>query len=292
MTTAIPTAFQHRPMSDILVADPEPAAKTVDPAPVIPATTVIPEPQPKVLSEKYKDKTVAEVADMHSNAEKELGRVRNELGVQRGLVQDLSQLSRQVAPAEPAVAPQEERTITGDQLITEPEKSVMAIIQPALDAERKRTDAVVAETRLGDEAKALETEFGDYSATVATEEFQTFATRTPSRQQDLLVAATGKGLDQVRAARRLLEDYTDFQTQVKPVPVPDAATTAVLAGVAEAAGVATEAGASAAPISSKPQILETDVIALINSDPLKYRSPSFQAELTSAIREGRFVRAS
>ena len=281
------TAWTSKPMSEILVADPEPTGEATKVAPATPATAAKPEPKPDVLPDKYEGKTVAQVADMHANAEKELGRLRNELGVQSGLVRDLSQLNRTVATETPAVAPQEKVTITGDQLIEDPVGSVQKIIQPAFEAERKRTDAATAESQLGAEAKALETDFGDYSTLVATEAFQEFATRTPSRQQDFVVAATGEGLAQVRAARRLLEDYTDFELQAKKLKDPEAAVTPVQ----EAAIVATEAGASAATISSKPQIFESDVIALINSDPLKYRSPSYQTELTAAIREGRFVKA-
>lgn len=279
------TAITPRPMSEILVAQPEPVNKDAKVSPAAPPTDTAPS-EPTTLPEKYTGKTVAEVADMHTNAEKELGRVRNELGVQRGLVQSLSQINREPPPA-PAVAPQDEVTITGDQLISDPVGSVQAIIQPALEAERKRNDSAAADTILGTEAKALETDFGDYSQTVASEAFQKFATRTPSRQRDFTVAATGSGLDQVRAARRLLEDFTDFQLQLNP-PTTDEVPANDL--VAAARAVSTEAGQSTASISAKPQIFESEVVALINSDPLRYRSPSYQTELALAIKEGRFVK--
>ena len=92
------------------------------------------------------------------------------------------------------------------------------------------------------------------------------------------------GLAQVRAARRLLEDYNDFQEAVKPEEAP------AETPVERAKKVATESGGGSGPISSKAQVLESDVIALINSDPTKYRSPSYQKELLAAIKEGRFVK--
>jgi len=113
------TAYQHRPMSEILVADPEPVVNEPNPSPAAPPAAPAPTPEPQPLAEKYQGKTVEQIAEMHANAEKELGRTRNELNVQKGLVQDLSQLNRQVnAPEEPAPV-QEEVTITGDQLISD-----------------------------------------------------------------------------------------------------------------------------------------------------------------------------
>ncbi len=285
------TAIQHKPMSDILVPQPEPVAPTGTPAAPVPSPTAAPVVEPQPLPDKYQGKTVEQVAEMHANAEKELGRVRNELGVTKGLVTDLTQLTRAAAAPAPVIAPQEDVNITGDDLISDPVGSVRAIIQPELEAVRKESRETAADTLLGAEAKALEADFGDYGALVATEAFQTFATRTPSRQQDFAVAATGEGIAQVRAARRLLEDWTDFQAQLEPVtPVVDPAAVPVADPVAAARAATTESGTSSAPISGKPQILESDVIALINNDPLKYRSPSYQAELTAAIKEGRFVK--
>jgi hypothetical protein len=37
-------------------------------------------------------------------------------------------------------------------------------------------------------------------------------------------------------------------------------------------------------------VYESDVLKLIQSDPEKYRSPTFQRELAKAIRENRYVK--
>ena len=285
------TALQPRPLSDILVPEPEPVVQTppegatTEPPPTQKPTAA----QPQPLPEKYVGKTVEQVADMHANSEKALGRVRNELNVSQGLVKDLSQLQRTVQQSAPITAtpPQEDVNITGDELISDPVGSIRTVIQTELDGLRKENADAATENRLGIEAKALETDFGDYSTLVAGEEFQKFAARTPSRLADFTTAATGEGLEQVRAARRLLEDFTDFQSALKPsTPTTQPAPTAI----EHARAATTERVTTAAPITAGEKLFEADVIRLINDDPAKYRSPSFQAELTAAIQEGRFVK--
>lgn len=273
------TAYQHRPLSKILApaADPTDERPTGDdkekPAPVAEPTTDLPE--------KYKGKQVNEVIEMHQNSEKRLGQLQNEVGQLRGLVKDLSDIQR----SEPELQTQEQEVdVSRDELLDNPTEAVRKIVQPEFERQEKTRRESAAKTIFEAEEAALMQEFGDMEAIVATTEFRTFAGRTPSRQRDLEVAATGTGVESIRAARRLLEDFSDFQEQTasdtKTEPTP----------VDEARNASTERGGTGAPTSTKPQIFESDVIALINSDPAKYRSPSFQAELLDAIKEGRFVK--
>ena len=234
------------------------------------------------LPEKYKGKSTADVIDMHQNAEQRLGQIQNEVGTLRGLVTDLSALQRPVTEPEPAQ--QEPVDVSGDDLLSDPVAAVKKILQPELDRIEARDTQNAANTIVQTEGNALQADYPDLEAIVSSEEFQTFANRTPSRQADLTVVSSSEGLDQVRAARRLLEDFTDFKqatstdTEVKETPVE------------KARKVATEGSGTGAPISGKSQIFESDVIALIQSDKAKYQSPSYQKELLSAIKEGRFVK--
>lgn len=283
------TAVQHKPMSEILAPSPDVAAKTDEPVPT--PDPVVEEPTKSTLPEKYVGKTAEEIADMHMNAEQELGRVRNELGTSRGLVQDLQGLVRTTTPVEEVT--EEDVTLTGDQMLTDPVGAVRQVLQHDLskrDAEQATSDAA---TQVSDEIKALDQEFGDYTALVTSKPFVEFAARTPSRQTDFQTAAYGTGLAQVRAARRLLEDYTDFAkatTKEQPKTEETTETNEPIAAVDAARAVATESGNSSAPISSKPQVFESDVLVMIDKDPARYRSPSYQKELTDAIRENRFVK--
>lgn len=267
--------YKHRPMSEILAPQtPEPQeGQTATPAPA---------PEASEVPEKYRGKSVEEVIEMHRNSESRLGQLQNEVGSLRGLVTDLSQVQRPTVTEQ--VEEVESVTVSGEEILSNPTEAVERIVQPHLDNLEKKKELDAAEAQLLAENAALVSQF-DIDAIVATPEFQQFASRTPSRQADFNTAATGEGLDQVRAARRLLEDFEDFQKQTAqpqtPTPTP----------VEQARNVSTESGSVAAPISSKPMIYEADVIKLINTDQAKYRSPSFQAELLEAIREGRYVKS-
>ena len=273
------TAFKHRPLSEILakpaVTAPEGSTAKPEgtPAPVVAETPAVPE--------KYKDKTVTDVIDMHQNSEKRLGQLQNEVGQLRGLVTDLSAIQR---PSVEASTEAESVEVSSEELLSDPVAAVKKIVQPQLDSQDAARESDANDMLVRTENAALLTEFGDIESIVATEDFQKFATRTQGRQADFNTAANGEGVGQIRAARRLLEDYADFKTQTQPTPEPTP--------TEQARAVATEGSTTGAPISSKPQIYEADVIALINSDKAKYQSPSFQAELMLAIKEGRFVKSS
>lgn len=262
-------------MSKILA--PAPDANAAAEQARVASTAPIAQPIP----DKYIGKTVEDVIEMHRNAESALGRVNNEVGTLRGLVTDLSQLKRTAEAPVPVVEPM---TVSGDDLLADPVAAVRSIVKPELDRleNERRNDVQVSEAERG--SQALIRDFGDVGAIVSTEAFQTFASRTAGRQADYQTAASGSGLDQVRAARRLLEDFADFNSSTHPTKEPS--------NVDRARAVSTEGGHTGAPISTKPQIFEADVIALIQSDPTRYRSPSYQTELLSAIREGRFVKNS
>ena len=275
----MPTAYRHRPMSEILAPAPETKEKVETSKGAAAPKTEDKEP---TIPEKYKGKSTAQVIEMHQNAEQELGRVRNEVGTYRGLVQDLSALQRK--PLDSETADQEPVDVSGDDLIAQPVETIRKVIKQDLDKLREESAENVLNTQLRAENQALVTEFGDIDAVVGTDDFRQFATRTAGRQADFNVAATGTGLEQVRAARRLLEDYNDFNTALKANEKTDDSPTEA------ARKVATEGSGPSGSVSAKEQIFEFDVIELIISDPAKYRSPSYQKELLAAIKEGRYVK--
>jgi len=276
-------------MSVILAPAPDVPAKT--PSPAEPAAPVAPEPvkvEPAPAPSKYDGKTTEQVIEMHQNAESRLGEIQNELGTLRGVVTDLTQLQR--TPVAPQPVEQETIDVSGDDLIQRPVETIRKVVAQD-NAAQKVLDDVEAEKRdLLIANNALLTDFGDINAIVGTEEFRAFASRTPSRQDDFVEAAKGEGLSQVRAARRLLEDFNDFQDALKPVR-PAEPVAPVQTPVELAKTVSTEGAGPAGSISTKENIYEADVLKMIQDEPTKYRSPTFQAELTSAIKEGRYVKS-
>jgi hypothetical protein len=268
-------------MSEILA--PAEGTETAE-APTDEKSAAVEEERATELPEKYRGKEVTDVIEMHQNSEKRLGELQNEVGQLRGLVTDLSALQRPVTEPEPAE--QEPVNVSGDDLLSDPVTAIRQVIQPELDKLKAASTQSTADNLLQTEGDALLADYPDVEAIVSSEQFQTFAQRTPGRQADLNTAAGTKGLEQVRAARRLLEDFSDFQQ----LTVAEAQTTET--PVDKARKVATEGSGTGAPISGKEMVYEADVIALIQNDKAKYLSPSFQKELTEAIKEGRFVKAS
>lgn len=275
------TAYKPTPLSQILAPAPEAAPKPGEPVPAVvtdPAAPVVAAPS------KYDGKTTEQVIEMHQNAESRLGEIQNEVGQLRGLVTDLSAIQR--TSAAPEVPELEEVNVSGDDLLANPADAIRSVIQPELDRLEAASVADKADTLVRTESAALMRDYGNIDSIVASEEFKLFAGRTAGRQADFNTAAQGSGVEQVRAARRLLEDFADFKALV--TPDPNAAPTPV----EQARTVATEGANTGAPVSTKPQMYESDVIALINSDRIKYQSPSFQAEMLEAMKEGRFVKNS
>ncbi len=279
-------AYQHRPLSNILAPEVG-SQETKSPTPNrddkgrFVADEKPAEPE-NSLPEKYRGKTAEQIAEMHMNAERRLGQLQNEVGEMRGLVSDLAQVRR---PANSETQEPEVVDVSGDDLITNPVETIRKVVQQDLNQLKAERDADLAQKRVEAETEALMRDFGDIQTITSSPEFQDFATRTPSRQADLEVAANGDGMEQVKAARRLLENWKDFQASLAPQtdeenPSP----------VQQARQVANEGAGAAGRVTGKDLLHESDVIALLQSDPAKYRSPSFQAELMSAIKEGRFVK--
>lgn len=287
------TAYQHRPLSKILAPAPgqEPAGEVKKDQPRE-ANGQFAAPESKTefnLPEKYRGKSPEEIAQMHINAEKELGRLRNEVGSYRGLVSDLTSLKRQTEVV-PDNAVEDDIEVSGDDILVNPKGAIDKVVTHRLNELDRKQKVAQEATKFELEQARLMSDFPDLDAVVGSEEFQKFASRTSSRQQDLVTAATAEGLEQVRAARRLLEDFTDFQTSLKPST--DEVKPEKKTEVQRAAAVRTEGSGPAGNISTKPLIYESDVLKLIQTDPAKYRSPSYQAELMSAIKERRFVKNS
>jgi hypothetical protein len=262
----------HRPLSAFIVTEggqEQPKTPTDD------ASAVEPKPE---IPEKYQGKTVEEVIEMHRNAEKRLGELQNETGSLRGLVRDLSSM------AQPVPQPQPEETaldVSGDELINDPVGVISKVVEHETAKTKAAADVDKMERQFETELESLYTDFGDFAGIVTSEGFVEFAGRTQSRQRDMQTAAQGEGLAQVRAARRLLEDYRDFQT-LSAKPAEDDP-------VEEAKKVATENGSGTQPVITGETFTSDELVKMIQEDPDKWRSPSVQKEVIQAIKEGRYI---
>lgn len=278
--------FQRKPMSQILAnpAGQKSGEQTEDKAEKPEAASH------EDVPEKYRGKSLTEIIDMHRNSEKRLGQIQNEVGQLRGLVSELAQIQR--APVAPTTEVPKSVDVSGDDLIRRPADAIRKVVQPMLDQVVKKEADTKATSTADDalltiEQNALLADFGDPREIAGSDEFQEFVSRTASRQADFQRACdSSAGIEQIRAARRLLEDFQDFKSSV-PSASPQ---TKSKPEVESARRVANEGAGPSGRITTKDPIYEADVIALIRSNPEKYRSPSFQAQLHAAIREGRFIK--
>jgi hypothetical protein len=255
----------------------------IAPTGAVPGQPLTPEPVAPAaapdLPEKYLGKSITDVIEMHRNSESRLGQLQNEVGQLRGLVSDLAQVQRGPAPqvADKSI------DVTGDDLISDPIGTVRKIYQHDLAAEKAKLAEAQAKDELRRETERLQSDF-DVVALTSQPEFQLFANRTIGRQMDLQVAINGQGIDQVRAARRLLEDFVDF-SRTSPSPAQE-----TQSAIERARAVSNPSPTSSAVTLPQEVVYESDVLKLIQSDPEKYRSPTFQRELAKAIRENRYVK--
>lgn len=267
-------AYQHRPLSKILA----PTADESKPQAQTPVNDGAASDDD--IPEKYRGKSAKDIIEMHKNSEKRLGQLQNEVGQLRGLVQDLSQIQRVATPT----TEEPELDLSGDQLYSDPVGNIRKVVQQELKPLREQQTQRTQQTEMEQETTRLVADFPDMEQIAISPEFQDFVNRTSGRQRDRDIAVRGDSVEAVHAARRLLEDFKDFTETTKSEPREQPVTTNPVI-------VANERGHARAHVPAE-LVYESDVIAMINREPEKYRSPSFQQHLATAIREGRYVKQS
>jgi hypothetical protein len=267
---------------------PAPVEKPAEAGPTDPLATALPADL-EGIDPTYRGKTVAEIIEMHKNASSKIGEQANEIGIWRNLV---SEYAEGRAPADQQAAqgarPTEEPLeITSDQLLDNPVESIQSVVersvQAALAPITSRLDQQTALT----EADQLRRDYPEVADIAANEEFKEWAYASPERAR--LADATTKG--DVGSARYLLDSWRDRQSVLEAVEKQnqersqEQTTTQVLTGTEGARQATTESGGSGAPTA--PRLNAREIIHMINTNPDKYHSAEFQAELQQAAKEGR-----
>jgi len=247
------------------------------------------------IPEKYRGKTAEEIIAMHSNAESELGRMRNELGHMRSLVADLSQIKRQEDLGK-VENDDDDFKVTSDSLLDDPETSISKIVQRALKKElepiRQKVESTEAETA---ESQFIQ-KYGDITETANDPKFQKWVTDSEVRLRDAVAARDGD----LAAAERLLDNWNDRQDLLKSLAEKESDDTDTGGEKSsdgdkprgrEGARRAATGGEGSADASrgGKPLWYKHDVMKVLENDPDKYYSESYQRQMIAAIREGRYV---
>lgn len=231
------------------------------------------------LPEKYRGKTLNEIVEMHLNAERELGRARNEIGTVRKLADELLGIEKAKTKPEKRERPK----LTTDALFDDPDKAISDVIR----SEAEEREAAIAERLAKTEAQlrlnAFEKKFPDYQETMQDQAFQQWIASSPYRVR-LATATIQNDFD---AAEELFGLYKEISQAAAPEPKPTTKTGAQRAardtltrpGGSTAAGVgSTGAGKK---IWSRAELIEMRI-----KNPEKFDS-LYESEILPAYREKR-----
>lgn len=241
------------------------------------------------LPEKYRGKSIADIVRMHQEAESELGRSRNEVGIYRDLTHEVISAKRTgdlKKAGMPAGDEQRSNPITPDALLSDPDSTVRAVIRDELkQAIRPVEEEVKAQKRSVAMEQFLH-DFPDFNATTTSPEFQSWLAKSQIRQEDAYNAAHGD----LRAARRLMEDYAEI-AGLRPAPTVEQPRGGDKpTGVEGARKSATEGASGGGDNQPRGEVFKkSEVLKLALHDTEKYRSADFQRRFHDAVKSGRYI---
>jgi hypothetical protein len=171
-----------------------------------PAPEQAAEPEQDPLPEKYKGKTLPEIIEMHRNAESELGRARNEIGNVRRLADEL--LGIRTAAAQPVAAnPPARKKLTADDLLADPESSVVSIAKEAADERTQSAEQRLARMEYELALGRFEQKHPTFRETMEDEGFRAWVQKSPLRTR----LAYGATQGDFAAADELFSLYSEVQ---------------------------------------------------------------------------------
>jgi hypothetical protein len=242
---------------------PEEVSKPEEPAEPAPE-------QEDELPEKYRGKSVSEIAKMHQEAEKALGRQGNEIGELRQAFDEFVKSSAQATKAEPE--PQQKEV----DYFVDPRSAVDQQItnHPAL----KQAQAVALEMRKAQSVAELTNRHPDVQEVLSSSDFQEWVQASPVRQR--LYQEADQDMD-VASADELLSTFKQLKR-----------TAQTSQQVADKARKSAVKNASAGTSRSNPDgqrrgriYRRSDIRNLMKSDPQRYED--LQDEIMLAYSEGR-----
>lgn len=219
------------------------------------------------LPEKYKGKDLKEIARMHQEAEKLIGRQGSEVGELRKIVDDFikAQASNSQQPQEP---------VEEVDFFADPEKAVSKAIEnhPKI----KQAEQAALQMRIAETVNMLKQKHPDFMQVAESPSFQEWVTASKVRVQ-LFAAANNYDFD---AADELLTVWKE-RKQVADATIK--AEKQDRERLIKSATATAAKGSEEAP--SKKIYRRADIIKLMQNDPDRY--DLMQPEIMAAYREGR-----
>lgn len=149
------------------------------------------QPPQDELPEKYRGKSLQEVIDMHRNAESELGRKNNEIGMVRKLADELIGVRTLDAQARANQQQAERKPLTTDQLLDNPEDAIVGVVKREAEARTQSLEARTAELESELMVERFEKRHPGFQSTMQTQEFGSFVQGSNYRRKLAVAAAKG-----------------------------------------------------------------------------------------------------
>tara|TARA_R110000803_G_scaffold54828_1_gene111642 strand:- start:1920 stop:2744 length:825 start_codon:yes stop_codon:yes gene_type:complete len=222
------------------------------------------------VPEKYRDKSVTELVEMHQNAEKALGKQGGEVGALRKMVDDYIQnqipQQSQQKPKEP---------VEDADFFSKPQEAIDSAIanHPAIKAAQEATQGMNMEAA----RNHLLAKHPDVKATLQDPKFAEWVSSSKYRQKQFIAGEVNLDLD---AVDELMTGWAERKSFVTKTVSTE--TKARKADVKDASTGSTKSSSGGA---RKAIYRRADIIKLIQTDPDRYEALS--PEINQAYREGR-----
>jgi len=225
--------------------------------------------QTEALPDKYKGKSAKDIAQMHMEAEKLIGRQGSEVGELRRIVDDYIR-AQATAKQQLQTQPSEEVDFFAD-----PRKAVENAIEnhPKI----RQAEQLTLEMQRAKALNALQTAHPDFNNVVRDPAFQSWVASSKVRSELFIRADQHYDYD---SANELLSLYKDRKGAVEQTV---AAEKQARSQAVKAATTTVSSGSDEAP--TKKIFRRADIIKLMQTNPDKY--DMMQEEIMSAYREGR-----
>lgn len=251
-----------------------PSEDNNEPEAVAAEEVVAEEPSEDDLPEKYKGKSAKELAEMHSNLEKLMGKQSAEVGELRKAFDDMVKTSIAAQNNSTQTAPEPE--VDDIDFFTDPKKAVEKALanHPTL----KQAQAVAAEMAKEKAIAALQSAHPDMKEVLGNEKFQEWVAASKIRTNLYKEADQNYDYD---SAKELLDLWKEKSHVAK-----QAVATEKVAQKNEVKKASTGSSRSnPAGQSTKKTYRRRDIIDLMQKDPKRYEA--LQPEIMKAYAEGR-----
>lgn len=238
-------------------------------------------PQESALPEKFRNKSAAEIAEMYLNLEKDHGRLANEVGDTRKLVDRVLDLQANQQPSRREEEPEDDFNIDATDLLNDPKGTLEKVLARR---EAKLQEAYEARIRqieghLG--VQQLQSKHGDFQQITNDPEFLDFVKGNPYRAK---IAQEAVQNGDVGAVDYLITEWKDRHPAA---PQEEEVRSPGKDPLQRAREASLEGSGSGESRSSGKVYSRQALIRMKLQDPEAYGDPAFQAEILKAYNEGR-----